>query len=262
MQRTSLKNVIIQALKPKRFFIILKKARTKLIDEKGHHSKNENLNWLKSNCSDFKELAISLDATLWEETENVSNILKRNAERILDNIDYDLGGGGIYPFLYFITRFTKPDCIVETGVAAGFSSYAFLEAIKTNCRGKLYSSDFPYFRLPNPERYIGIVVEDSLKDNWELYIDGDEVNLPIIVNTINKIDIFHYDSDKRYSGRKMAMSLIESALKESTIILMDDIQDNSFFYDYVERMKVKSWYIFEFQGKYIGMIGELTRQSN
>ncbi len=171
-----------------------------------------------------------------------------------------MGGGGIYPFLYFITLFTKPDCIVETGVGAGFSSYAFLAAIKVNGRGKLYSSDFPYFRLPDPESYIGIVVEESLKDNWELYIDGDEANLPRILNSIKEVDIFHYDSDRTYSGRKMAMSLIERSLSEDGIILMDDIQDNSFFRDYVEEKNAQSWYIFKFKGKYVGMIGKLTRR--
>ena len=40
---------------------------------------------------------------------------------------------------------------------------------------------------------------------------------------------------------------------------MDDIQDNSFFYDYVEETKPDSWYVFEFEGKYVGMIGKLER---
>ena len=206
---------------------MLKKVRKRLIEKKGYHSKNENLNWIKSHCSDFKELAISLDTTLWEEAEKASKILQEKSERIFKNIEYTLGGGGIYPFLYFITRYTKPDCIVETGVAAGFSSYSFLAAIKINCRGRLYSSDFPYFRLPNPESFIGIVVEDSLKDNWELYIDGDEANLPRILKDANKIDIFHYDSDKTYSGREMAMSMIETALRENATILMDDISSRA-----------------------------------
>ena len=241
MQKTNIKNVFIQALRPKRLFVMLKKVFLRFSDEKGHHSKKENLNWLESHCSEFKEFAISLDNSLWEEAKNTSKILKKNAEKVLENVEYNLGGGGIYPLLYFITRYTKPDCIVETGVAAGFSSNSFLTAIKINGKGKLYSSDFPYFRLPNPERYIGIVVEDSLKDNWELYIEGDEANLPKILNTVNNIDIFHYDSDKTYSGRKMALSLIESALSEETIILMDDIQDNSFFYDYVEKININSW---------------------
>ena len=47
------------------------------------------------------------------------------------------------------------------------------------------------------------------------------------------------------------MSMIDNVLSEGAIILMDDIQDNSYFYDYVKKINPKSWYIFEFQGKYV-----------
>ena len=43
-----------------------------------------------------------------------------------------------------------------------------LQAIEKNNVGKLFSSDFPYFRLENPEQYIGIVVPNDLKKNWRL----------------------------------------------------------------------------------------------
>jgi hypothetical protein len=35
---------------------------------------------------------------------------------------------------------------------AGFSSSAILTALKENGEGILYSSDFPYFRIKNPEK--------------------------------------------------------------------------------------------------------------
>jgi len=259
IQKTNIENIFIQALKPGRFLVMLKKVLLRFKDERGALSQKENLKWIQSHCSDFKELAIRLDRPLWTEAENTSKSLEKYGNEKLKNIEYNLGGGGIYPLLYFITRYIVPDCIVETGVAAGFSSSSFLTAIKNNGRGKLFSSDFPYFRLPNPEGYIGIVVEESLKDNWKLYIDGDEVNLPKILEDVNKIDIFHYDSDKTYSGRKKAISLIESSLSDDSIILIDDIQDNSFFYDFIEKKNAKTWYIFEFNGKYVGMIGQLIK---
>lgn len=258
MQKTNIKNIMIQALKPSRFSIMLKKVKRRIFDATGNHSESQNLKWIQAHCSDFENFAVSLDASLWDEAKQVSMKIQQNAEKILSSIDYDLGGGGIYPLLYFMTRYIKANCIVETGVAAGFSSYAFLLAIRANGRGRLYSSDFPYFRLPNPEQYIGIVVEDSLKEYWDLYIDGDEANLPRILSQIKEIDIFHYDSDKSYSGRKSAMSMIDSRLKKGGIILMDDIQDNSFFQDYIEKVNPDSWSVFKFQGKYIGMIGKPT----
>ena len=257
MRKTIIKNVLIQALKPNRFFVMLKKVRKRIMDKEGHHSKSDNLTWIESQCSDFKELANSLDAALWEEAEKVSKSLEIHAVKILENIEYNMGGGGGYPFLYFVTRYMEPDCIVETGVSAGFSSYAFLSAMKTNGRGGLYSSDFPLFRINNPESYIGVLVEESLKDNWILYVDGDEVSLPKIARSLNKIDIFHYDSDKSYSGREFAVSVIDKLLSSNGVIVMDDIQDNCYFYDYIEQNNPNSWFVFKFQGKYIGMIGKL-----
>ena len=202
-------------------------------------------------------MANELDAELWGESEKIAHRIRVRSAEIINNLDVKVGGGAIYPFLYFLARFLKPQTIVETGVAAGFSSYAFLLAIKENGEGTLFSSDFPYFRLDEPERFIGIMVEESLKPFWRLYIDGDSLNLPKIVGECTEVDIFHYDSDKSYSGRKFATDLLEPKMRSSGIIIFDDIQDNSFFYDYVDEKKPPEWFIFEFEGKYVGLIGSL-----
>lgn len=255
-------NVIRQAFKNhSNFRVILQKIKKRVFPVQNTISIADNLKWIKSNLSNYEELLLSLDANLWKETQQVSEKLTNHANQILEKIPYQLGGGGFYPFLYFITRYTKPNNIVETGVAAGFSSYAFLTAIDFNQKGHLYSSDFPYFRLPSPEKYIGIVVEESLKKYWNLYIEGDEINLGKILGKVDKIDIFHYDSEKSYSGRKIAMSLIADKLSSQSIILIDDIQDNSFFYDYINENNPLNWSIFEFEGKYIGMVGKIAKFS-
>lgn len=253
-------NIASQAARPSRFLVMLKKLGKRILEKEDQRDKDQNLKWLRSESRDLKKFAISLDAEIWEESEKASRLLETHAKKILENIEYDLGGGGAHPLLYFITRYMEPSVVVETGVAAGFSSSSFLTAIKANGRGRLYSSDFPYFRIPNPEQYVGIVVEETLRDGWELLIDGDETNLPRIVNSADEIDIFHYDSDKSYSGRKFAISTIASSLSNRSVILMDDIQDNSFFFDYVQEMKPESWFVFEFENKYVGMVGKPTRR--
>jgi len=83
--------------------------------------------WLLSNSTD---LLISWDKELFEETVIVSKKIKEEANIILSDIDLSLGGGGAYPLLYFITRKLKPNNILETGVAVGYSSYAFLLGIE------------------------------------------------------------------------------------------------------------------------------------
>ncbi len=250
-------SILKQSIKPKRFYVMIEKVFRRFFDVKSTLSHENNLKWIRSNCSDFCKLANSLDSLLWDESLLECKEIEEIANKKLKKINYKLGGGGAYPILYFITRYIKPLHIVETGVAAGFSSFSFLRALDKNGKGRLYSSDFPYFRIPNPEKYIGIIVDDYLKNKWELFIDGDKSNLPKILNQIDKIDIFHYDSDKSYKRREITLNKIKNALHDNSIVLMDDIQDNSFFYDYVNENKQKNWNIFEFEGKYVGMIGNL-----
>ena len=258
MQKINLLNVVVESLKPGRLPVLVKKLKKRLVDKRGRLSQDENLQWIRSHCSNFETLAKGKDPVLWQESKRFSKRLENRSKKTLKKIPYDLGGGGGFPYLYFLTRYLRPSCIVETGVAAGYSSCAFLSAIDMNGTGRLYSSDFPYFRLSNPEQYIGVLVDESLKRNWELYIGGDETNLLTILTKVDGIDFFHYDSDKSYSGRQFAISVITKKMNQNGLIVMDDIQDNSYFHDYIEANPGLTWHIFEFDGKYIGMSGELV----
>lgn len=257
MQKADLKAIVRQAAQPKRFAVMAGKVINRLFDRQGTLSPEANHAWLRTHCSNYALVAAALNPALWDEAKRVGDEIQERADAVLKELDVDLGGGGIHPFLYFVTRLLQPYVVVETGVAAGFSSCAFLSALRTNGRGRLLSSDFPYFRLPDPERYIGIIVDEHLKDRWTLLLEGDASNLPAIVQAAGKADLFHYDSDKSYSGRAVAMSVMQKAMRPLGIIIMDDIQDNSFFHDYVRANRIDQWSVFEFRGKFIGMIGDL-----
>ena len=122
---------------------------------------------------------------------------------------------------------------METGVAAGYSAAAFLQALRTNGQGRLYSSDFPYFRLSQPEKYIGAVVRPELRTNWDLHLEGDRNNLKKILRKLSGIDILHYDYDKSFRGRRNTMRLVIRLAGEPGLTVMDDIGDNSYFHDLV-----------------------------
>lgn len=99
--------------------------------------------------------------------------------------------------------------------------------------GQLFSSDFPIFRYHEPEQYVGYLVDEALKHRWQLHLKGDRDNLNHILPQLRKIDLVHYDSDKTYGGRKFFMQRVAPYLHERSVVLMDDIQDNFFFRDYV-----------------------------
>ena len=253
-----LANILSAALNTTQARVMLKKI-LKRLEKRGSLSREQNHAWLQSNHQDFATLAVAIDPDLWSESQQFGQELRSRATAVLSRLDVNLSGGGYYPMLYFVTRWAKPDCIVETGVAAGYSSQAFLMAIRRNGTGRLHSSDFPLFRLPDPRRFIGILVEETLREGWDLHVNGDEANLPVILSRIQQVDVFHYDSDKSYSGRAHAMSLITERMSHQGLIIMDDVQDNSFFFDYITNNNISEFSIFDFENKYIGLIGSLVR---
>jgi len=232
---------------------------SKVIRRFEKNDRGKNLGWLQANSERFEDFFSRMDPVLWKESVEVSEDINKRARTKLSKLQHNLGGGAATPVLYFLTRLLRPQIVVETGVAAGYSSQAILSAIDRNQYGTLYSSDFPYFRLENPEQYIGYVVDDHLKHNWKLYIEGDNANLPSIARSIDHIDLFHYDSDKSYAGRKWVMETLSTLLTPNAIVLMDDIQDNSFFRDFVQARSEHEWHVFRYENKYIGMIGNPHR---
>lgn len=257
MQPTNPIYLAVSAMRPGRLRVMLNKVWKRIADRRGTLSQERNMEWLRSQAVDFQEVARSLDPVLWAEAEEYARRLDAHADAVLSQIPYDLGGGGAYPFLYFLTRLRRPKVVVETGVAAGYSSHAFLSALNDNGEGRLYSSDFPYFRLPNPERFVGVLVNEELRGRWELFIDGDEANIPRILSRVERVDLVHYDSDKSYSGRVSALARLQPRMAPGGIILMDDLHDNSHFHDLVTSGSAGPWSVLDFRGKYVGVLGEL-----
>lgn len=255
-------NVTKSLLHPKRFSVIAEKLVQRFRSHRYSNEVTNNLKWLEDECEPFADFANGIDPELWQESLDYAKDLETLSSNILSSIPVKLGGGGFYPLLYFITRRIKPSTIVESGVALGYSSHAFLSALDKNqaCTGsfgKLYSSDFPYFRLENPEQYIGLLVPKELRENWTLLIDGDAINLHKITQQVSHIEIFHYDSDKSYFGRERALKQLENKMTPESIIIMDDINDNSFFKDWCNK-KGNDYKVFKFNNKYIGLYGKVS----
>lgn len=238
--------------KPTRLPVLARKVLKRLRGENDSGSA-ENDAWLAEQSTTADQLALRIDPELWEEAGAFDAELREHARAILANIPHDLGGGGDHRFLYWLTRHMKPQVVVETGVAAGWSSRAFLAALKRNGAGRLWSSDLPYFRLPRPERFVGVLVEPELREGWTLLLEGDEANLPRILEQVPQIDLFHYDSDKMRSGREFAMSLIRQKLSPAGIIVMDDIHNDDWFKTYVTSNQLPFAVV---AGRY-GIIGSL-----
>ena len=154
------------------------------------------------------------------------------AKEKMDNCPVQMGGEGAVSFLYYLVKATNSKKIIETGVAYGWSSLAFLLAIKNDDEAKLISNDMPYIKMNNDD-YVGCVIPKELKQNWILQRLPDVKGIPKAIKSFGgKIDLCHYDSDKSYTGRMFAYPLLWNALKENGIFITDDIQDNIAFIEF------------------------------
>lgn len=213
--------------------------------------------WAARHAQDMGDWARSLDASLWSEASAFVENQRINAIPRLEELKrqgIDLGGGGGSELLYFLARRLRPAEIVETGVAAGWSTAALLGAIRANGHGHLQSSDFPYFRIDHPEQYVGYLVPDELRAPWSLYLNGDRRNLKEILRPGLRVGLAHYDSDKSRAGRKLFLDRIGPHLTEDAVVVIDDINDDLFFRDLITERSVTPL-IFPYGGKYIGVLG-------
>jgi hypothetical protein len=121
----------------------------------------------------------------------------------------------------------------------------------------------PYFRIKNPQSFIGILVPRELRSsNWQLEIQGDDLNIPRLLSHKSKLQLIHYDSDKRKSGRRKFLSRLERHLDDDCILIMDDIQNNLAFKEYVE-LNNKVFTVIRSEGKYVGiaLLGKYSKDS-
>jgi len=247
-------NIIRNVLK-KGFFLVMVK---KLLQRSEKDKSIPATKWAQSKVKlSTAEFCQHIDKKLYEEILREVAIIKRDAEARLLSIKFSLGGGGNYFLLYFLVRKFCPKIIVETGVAAGWSSLSILRALHKNRVGKLFSSDFPYFRIKNPEQFIGIVAQNEPNlEHWVLDIRGDDIALLDFAKKLDdsSVDLFHYDSDKSYSGRRKAFQVMKNKFSKDAIIIFDDIQTDLYFFDLVSDTG-NNFHVLKFEGKYIGILG-------
>jgi predicted O-methyltransferase YrrM len=132
--------------------------------------------------------------------------------------------------LYYLTRITAPDIVVETGVNAGLSSTFLLEAMKDNNKGHLFSLDLP----PVPGKYgrsypetfgksSGWIVPQELRRNWTLEVGSSREKLPNMLGRLEHIDLFFHDSLHTYKNQMFEYVTAWRFLGPCSLLVSDDI---------------------------------------
>lgn len=134
---------------------------------------------------------------------------------------------------YILIRAVRPDRVLETGVAYGFSSSFILAAMRHEQHGSLTSIDLPSAHDMEGDAsgdHIGILVPQAYRNRWTL-IRGDAiVALPLQFNRETP-DIFIHDSFHSYAHMAFEYSLAARYLPPRGIIISDDTRVNSAFTD-------------------------------
>lgn len=164
-----------------------------------------------------------------------------------------------YPeLLYIILRIINPSKVLETGVWLGLSTNSILASgIKNNKKFTLDSIDLPRPDIKNAESYIGILVDDEFKINWNLYIGKDRTFVRQLIKK-HKYRFFYFDSDKSLGGK---LFLLNEVLKNTNdfFIVFDDLEDNLFWYR--NELKHLNKIAIKYGNKYIGLIYSIKYES-
>lgn len=145
---------------------------------------------------------------------------------------------------YVLIRFLKPERIVETGVASGFSSTLMLKALERNDNGVLYSIDLPPALMKEEykqtddvvlptQKESGWLVPEHLRKRWRLTLGDSKKVLPILLKDLEEIDMFLHDSEHTYTHMMFEFNEAWKYLKKNGILISDDVDWNNAFMDFV-----------------------------
>jgi hypothetical protein len=160
-----------------------------------------------------------------EHTSLLREIERRRVETGL-NYPESFGSGGELSFaLYSLLRLRRPQCVLETGVADGFSTFFLLSAVAKNGSGSIHSVEV--------DRNCGSLLSDSERGAWNLHIIS--AKRPRAFKDVVALitpDLFFHDSNHLYYWAHFEYATIRGQLGERCLITSDDVDKSFAFLDF------------------------------
>jgi len=141
-------------------------------------------------------------------------------------------------FLYALCKLTKPEKVVETGVAYGLSSSYILQALYENKKGMLYSVDFTYSPW-HTKKMIGSLTPDHLRFRRKFVYGPSSVMLKKLLNSTGQIDIFFRDSLHTYNSMMYEFNTAWPFIKKGGFLISDDVLHNNAFFEFHSKLNLK-----------------------
>lgn len=191
--------------------------------------------------------AVGLARTLGVPVDAIEHLLRAEGyHRVLADLEaYEapmrarrMGGPGFLEACYTIVRALRPEAVLETGVAHGYSSAVILQALEDNGRGRLYSVDLPRFR-PGIVPFTGGAVPQRLRSRWELHLGSDRRMLPGLLRRTGPVGFLFYDSDTAYQAMLHTWELVWPRLEPGAVMAMNVVHANDACLEFAEAHGVR-----------------------
>jgi predicted O-methyltransferase YrrM len=135
--------------------------------------------------------------------------------------------------LWCLVRHTKPQRVVETGVARGVLTSFILQALQENDEGHLWSIDLPPM-LPRWSEESGAAVTEELRARWSLLRGASRRHLPGLLHDLGSIDLFVHDSLHTTRTMEFELSRAWKALAPGGVLVADDADLNDAFASFAD----------------------------
>ncbi|MEM0134755.1 MAG: class I SAM-dependent methyltransferase [Thermoplasmatales archaeon] len=138
--------------------------------------------------------------------------------------------------IYCIIRERKPDVVVETGMGPGVSTTSILSAMKN--RGKLISID-PGLPYGKGDKEVGFIIPSRLKHRLEYVRGTSSEKLQIVLNSLERLDVFFHDSDHSYENVMFELTTVWPKVENDPLILVDNYDWSEASIDFAKEKKLK-----------------------
>lgn len=134
-----------------------------------------------------------------------------------------------------VLRHTRPEVVVETGVAHGVTSRILLEALRHNDAGRLWSIDLPFPFDSRLHAQTGIAVTGECRSRWQYVAGSSRQRLPGLLSALGQVNVFLHDSLHTARNTAFEMEQAAAAMPAGGVMLVDDIKTHAGFERFARR---------------------------
>jgi hypothetical protein len=148
---------------------------------------------------------------------------------------YADGDSSLCRAAWCVVLHTRPEVVIETGVAHGVTSRVVLEALGQNDFGHLWSVDLPFPFDHRLHGETGVVVPDACRSRWSYLEGSSKQRLPPLAAEVGHVELFIHDSLHTAENTLFEMEQAASVMSARGVMLVDDIDSHMGFATFAER---------------------------